>query len=53
MSKTIPFHPSYGYATPEQIEKLKQLKLGADYQSLLKKIEKQTKAKGKIKWPSQ
>lgn len=49
MSTTIPFHPSYGYATAEQIDKLKELKVGPDYHRLLKEIEKQTKAKGKIK----
>lgn len=43
----IPFHPSYGYATPEQIEKLNSLPLGADRNYLLRQIEKQNEKKGK------
>lgn len=45
--KKIPFHPSYGYATPEQIEKLNSLPDGYELQHLKKQIEKQNKNKGK------
>lgn len=41
-------HPSYGWATPEQIAKLQALRIGPERDALLKKIEKQNKAKGKI-----
>lgn len=43
----IPYHPAYGYATPEQIQKLQELKHGPDYDLLWKKIEQQTKRRGK------
>jgi hypothetical protein len=42
----IPFHPSYGYATPDQVQKLMELKDGTEYKQLLKQIEIQTKNKG-------
>lgn len=45
----IPYHPAYGYATPEQIEKLKTLGKGPDYDHLWKVIAEQTKKKGKMK----
>lgn len=44
----IPYHPAYGYATPEQVEELKRLGRGPDYDQLWKKIEYQTKKKGII-----
>lgn len=44
----IPYHPAYGYATPEQIEQLKTLKDGTEYKQLWKIIECQTKKKGII-----
>lgn len=47
-AQTIPYNPAYGYATSEQIEKLKVLGLGPDYDQLLKQIELQTKKKGKM-----
>lgn len=49
MTKQIPYHLAYGYATPEQIEKLKELKDGTDYKQLWKIIEEQTKKKGNMK----
>lgn len=45
---TIPYHPSYGYATEEQIKQLIELKDGCEYKPLLKKIELQTKKRGKM-----
>lgn len=44
----IPYHPAYGYATEEQIEKLKSLGHGPDYDLLWKTIEKQTKKRGRV-----
>jgi hypothetical protein len=35
----LQFHPSYGYATPDQIERLKTMKAGPDMNQLLKEIE--------------
>lgn len=43
----LQFHPSYGYATPEQIDRLKTVGVGAEMDALLKEIEKQTKSRGK------
>jgi hypothetical protein len=40
-------HPSYGYATQEQIEALKDMGIGPDRDRLLKQIAEQTKRKGK------
>lgn len=48
----IPFHPSFGYATREQVEKLNQLKSGNEYKILLNQVEFQTKHKGKVKGKS-
>lgn len=48
MTKTIPYHPSYGYVTEEQIKKLSELKDGTEYKYLLKQIDLQTKKKGKM-----
>jgi len=42
-------HPSYGYAYPEQIERLQEIGLCPERDRILKKITEQTKAKGKIK----
>lgn len=41
-------HPSFGYATEDQIRKLKELGLCPERDSILAKIEKQNKAKGKL-----
>lgn len=46
---SIPYHPSYGYATPEQIEKLNSLKNGMEYKQLLKIIQQQNEDKGKVR----
>lgn len=46
--KRIERHPSYGYATPEQIEKLKGYVTEMERESIMKQIEKQTKLRGKI-----
>lgn len=46
--KRIERHPSYGYATPEQIEKLKGYVTEIERESIMKQIEKQTKLRGKI-----
>ena len=47
--KKIPYHPAYGYATPEQIEKLNSMGMGPDRDHLLKQIAFQQANKGKIK----
>lgn len=47
--KRIPFHPSYGYATPEQIKKLESMGQSPTRDLLLKQIAKQTETKGKVK----
>lgn len=46
--KRIPFHPSYGFATEEQIHKLKTLKKGVDLDQVFKEIEEQTRNGGKV-----
>jgi hypothetical protein len=46
--KRIPYHPSYGCATDEQIAALKTLGMGPERDYILKQIEKQTKLRGKI-----
>lgn len=45
----LPYHPSFGYATPEQIEKLNNLKDGYELQYLRKQIKKQNDNKGYIR----
>lgn len=45
--KRIPRHPSYGYATEEQIKKLERIGLGPDRDFLLKQIQKQNETCGK------
>jgi len=47
-SEKIPYHPAYGYATPEQVEKLQRIGLGPDRDQLLKKIEQQTADRGRV-----
>ncbi len=47
-TKKLPYHPSYGYATPEQIEELQKLGMGPDRDYLLAKIAKQNKNNSKI-----
>lgn len=47
--KRIPFHPSYGYATEEQIEKLKSMGMCPDRDYLLTQIAKQNSTGGKAK----
>lgn len=42
-------HPSYGYATPEQIEQLQKLGLGPTRDHILRQIEKQNQNQGKVK----
>ncbi len=44
-----PFHPSYGYATPEEIEKIKSMGVGPDRDYLLKKIAQRSAKGGKEK----
>ncbi len=43
----MPFHKSYGYATPEQIEKLGSLGLGPERNYLMEQIKKQNEVQGK------
>lgn len=45
MSNNIPYHPAYGYATPEQIQKLKELGRGPDYDLLSLEENKATNKK--------
>lgn len=40
-------HPSYGYATDEQIQRLKSIGVGPQMDMLLKQIARQTETKGK------
>lgn len=42
-------HPSYGYATPEQIQKLQSLGLCPERDHILRQIEKQNANQGKVK----
>lgn len=48
--KKIPWHPSYGYATSPQIEKLNNLGLGPDRDYLMAQIAKQNASGGKTKF---
>lgn len=45
----LTFHPSYGYASEHQINKLKTLGVCIERDLILKQIEKQTKNRGKEK----
>jgi hypothetical protein len=47
--KPMQKHPSYGYATPRQIELLKTLPIGPERSKILKDIEEQTRKKRKKK----
>lgn len=44
----IPYSPIWGYAKPEQIERLKQPIPPHERDAIMKQIEKQTRLKGKI-----
>lgn len=46
--KRIPYHPSWGYATKEQIDRLKESISPMEREAILKQIEKQTRNRGKI-----
>ena len=46
--KRIPYHPAYGYATPEQIAQLSNMGLCPERDLLLKKIAQQNEAQGKV-----
>jgi hypothetical protein len=46
--KKIPFHPSYGYATPEQVKKLEAMGFSPERDLLMKQIQKQNALKGKV-----
>lgn len=48
-NKRMERHPSFGYATKDQIEKLKTLPVGLERTALLEKIAKQSKMKSKTK----
>lgn len=43
------FHPSYGYATEEQIKKLNSMMMGSEYDTLMAQIDFQQRTKGKVK----
>lgn len=47
-TKRIPFHPSYGYATPEQMEKLRSPLQEWERNKIMEQVAKQTKLRGKI-----
>lgn len=42
MTSRLKFHPSFGYATPEQIERLQAMNLGPDRDALISEIRTQT-----------
>lgn len=48
-SEDIPFHPAFGYATREQVEKLNELKKGSAFVRLKQQIQFQSDHKGKVK----
>lgn len=41
-------HPSYGWATEDQINRLKEIGVGDERDRILAQIAKQTKARGKV-----
>lgn len=43
----IQYHPAYGYATEDQIKRLKEIGVGMERGQIMKEIEKQTASKGK------
>lgn len=45
----IEFHPSYGYATTEQIARLREIGLCPERDQILKDIEQQTRHRGRSK----
>lgn len=47
--KRMPKHPSYGYATEEQIKRLDKIGIGPERNTTLKAIEQQHKSLGKMK----
>lgn len=48
MTKKLQWHPSYGWATEKQIQKLREISDGPEKKLILKEIEKQTyKRKGR------
>jgi len=49
MQKNNDYHPSYGYATKEEFERLKAMGEGPAYRALLKKINARTKKKASKK----
>lgn len=40
-------HPSYGYATPEQIDRLKEIGICPERDAIMSDIEKQNRLKGR------
>src|ERR1700704_894082 len=40
-------HPSYGYATEEQIKRLHEIGMGPEHDQIMREIEKQTAGRGK------
>lgn len=46
--KRLDKHPSWGYATPEQVERIKNLGLCPERDQILKQIEKQNETYGKV-----
>jgi len=42
-------HPSYGWARPDQIQRLNEIGIGPERDRIMKAIDKQNKAKGKVK----
>lgn len=47
--RRIEKHPSYGYATPEQIKRLGEIGLGQEHEQIMRAIAKQNDSRGKIK----
>lgn len=48
-TKKHPYHPSFGYATPEEFKRLQELREGSEKRQLLSDIEFRTKNKGMIR----
>lgn len=46
--KVVEKHPSYGYATKEEIEKLRTMKKGKAFSTILERIERRIRRKGKM-----
>ncbi|MBE0468116.1 MAG: hypothetical protein IBX55_01235 [Methyloprofundus sp.] len=46
--KRMPYHPSYGYATPDQVDALATLNIGPNRNEVMRTIKKQYQKQGKV-----